>query len=409
MKQGTLEKIQNLAVSLQLVTVEDMRNHSLPQLVTMIANKLNELMNEVHRFETDVIDIVETQNENIQYLLGEGLHLEVATLFEKWMEDGKFETLINQTLFKQINERTDNKIGVDKIGMNMYLYKTTSQNDVDIQLEDIKKCGFNSVYICVYHTYDNYIITPYINDSLISYIIKKAKTLGIKNISIKLHIDGGISLNPSDKNLFFSRWKERVMNYANLLKANSLSELIISNEMSVLTKGNYDNWLDIIQSVKALSVKVGVSYQGFKYVYESVINDLLDVIAVNTYPSLTKKGYDVSHNKATSTIYNKTFDELKYLKSKYPSKDITVSEIGCTRNTDALSIPYGWEFDTQEQSFEPQKIYYKAILSTLCASPNLLTGVYFWSTDDKTKINSFSPFGNSECEDIIKSFLKEVN
>ena len=31
MKQGTLEKIQNLAVSLQLVTVEDMQKHSLPQ------------------------------------------------------------------------------------------------------------------------------------------------------------------------------------------------------------------------------------------------------------------------------------------------------------------------------------------------------------------------------------------
>lgn len=107
MKQGTLEKIQNLAVSLQLVTVEDMRKHSLPQLVTMIANKLNELMNEVHRFETDVIEMVETQNENIQYLLGEGLHLEVATVFEGWMEDGTFDTLINQTALKQINHRID--------------------------------------------------------------------------------------------------------------------------------------------------------------------------------------------------------------------------------------------------------------------------------------------------------------
>jgi hypothetical protein len=403
------KNIRELAKRMGLITVENMCQYTIAQLVVMVANKVNELVNEVWRFETDVQEILKTQNEKIQYLLGEGLHLEVATLFEKWMVDGTFETLINQTLFKQINERTGNKIGVDKIGVNMYLYKTTSQNDVDIQLEDIKNCGFNSVFICVYHTYDNYIITPYISDSLISYTIKKAKTLGIKNISIKLHIDGGISLNPSDKNLFFSRWKERVMNYANLLKANSLSELIISNEMSVLTKGNYDNWLDIIQSVQALDIKVGASYQGFKYVYESVINDLLDVIAVNTYPALTNKGYDVSHNKATSTIYNKTFDELKYLKSKYPSKDITVSEIGCTRNVDSLSKPYGWEFDTQEQSFEPQKIYYKAILSTLCATPNLLTGVYFWSTDDKTKINSFSPFGNSECEDIIKSFLKGVN
>lgn len=107
MKQGTLEKIQNLAVSLQLVTVEDMRKHSLPQLVTMIANKLNELMNEVHRFETDVIEMVETQNEHIQYLLGEGLHLEVATVFEGWLEDGTFDTLINQTALKQVNDRID--------------------------------------------------------------------------------------------------------------------------------------------------------------------------------------------------------------------------------------------------------------------------------------------------------------
>lgn len=107
MKQGTLEKIQNLAVSLQLVTVEDMRKHSLPQLVTMIANKLNELMNEVHRFETEVIEMVETQNENIQYLLGEGLHLEVATVFEGWMEDGTFDTLINQSALNQVNDRID--------------------------------------------------------------------------------------------------------------------------------------------------------------------------------------------------------------------------------------------------------------------------------------------------------------
>ena len=107
MKQGTLEKIQNLAVSLQLVTVEDMRKHSLPQLVTMIANKLNELMNEVHRFETDVIEMVETQNKNIQYLLGEGLHLEVATVFENWMNDGTFDTLINQTALKTVNGRID--------------------------------------------------------------------------------------------------------------------------------------------------------------------------------------------------------------------------------------------------------------------------------------------------------------
>lgn len=107
MKQSTIEKLQNLAVSMQLVTVEDMQKHSIPQLVTMIANKMNELIQEVYRFEGDVSDVVKTQNDNIQYLLGEGLHLEVATVFENWMNDGTFDTLINQTALKQVNDRID--------------------------------------------------------------------------------------------------------------------------------------------------------------------------------------------------------------------------------------------------------------------------------------------------------------
>lgn len=107
MKQSTIEKLQNLAVSMQLVTVEDMQKHSIPQLVTMIANKMNELIQEVYRFEGDVSDVVKTQNDNIQYLLGEGLHLEVATVFEGWMEDGTFDTLINQSALKKVNDRID--------------------------------------------------------------------------------------------------------------------------------------------------------------------------------------------------------------------------------------------------------------------------------------------------------------
>lgn len=175
MKQGTLEKIQNLAVSLQLVTVEDMRKHSLPQLVTMIANKLNELMNEVHRFETDVIEMVETQNENIQYLLGEGLHLEVATVFEGWMEDGTFDTLINQSALKKVNDRID---------------------ETNAQLSDVKqKIPFVNV---VNEGAKNDGITD--NYNILTEIIKKNKkaTLyfpnGIYKISNTLKIDSDVSI-----------------------------------------------------------------------------------------------------------------------------------------------------------------------------------------------------------------------
>ena len=107
MNQNTVEKLQNLAVSLQWVTVEDMKRYTLPQLVTMIANKMNELINEVSRFEDMVFENVKNQNEKIQYLLGEGLHLEVCEVFSGWMNDGTFDTLINHSVLKSVNERID--------------------------------------------------------------------------------------------------------------------------------------------------------------------------------------------------------------------------------------------------------------------------------------------------------------
>ena len=101
------KNIQELAVRMQLVTVEDMCQYTVSQLVVKIANKVNELVNEVWRFETDVQEILKTQNENIQYLLGEGLHLEVENIFDGWVQDGTFDTLLNQSALKKVNDRID--------------------------------------------------------------------------------------------------------------------------------------------------------------------------------------------------------------------------------------------------------------------------------------------------------------
>ena len=101
------KNIQELAKRMGLVTVEDMCQYTIAQLVVKIANKVNELVNEVWRFETDVQEILKTQNENIQYLLGEGLHLEVENIFDGWVNDGTFDTLINQSALKKVNERID--------------------------------------------------------------------------------------------------------------------------------------------------------------------------------------------------------------------------------------------------------------------------------------------------------------
>lgn len=101
------KNIRELAKRMGLISVEDMCQYTIAQLVVKIANKVNELVGEVWRFETDVQEILKTQNENIQYLLGEGLHLEVENIFDGWVQDGTFDTLINQSALKKVNDRID--------------------------------------------------------------------------------------------------------------------------------------------------------------------------------------------------------------------------------------------------------------------------------------------------------------
>lgn len=101
------KNILELARRMNLISVDDMCKYTITQLVVMIANKVNELIDEVGQFESDVVETVKTQSENIQYLLGEGLHLEVENILDGWIQDGTFDTLINQTALKTVNDRLD--------------------------------------------------------------------------------------------------------------------------------------------------------------------------------------------------------------------------------------------------------------------------------------------------------------
>ena len=101
------KNIREMARRMNLVSIDDMCRYSIPQLVVMIANKMNELMDEAGQFESDVQEILKTQNEKIQYLLDEGLLLEVENVFNGWFKDGTFDTLINQSALKKVNERID--------------------------------------------------------------------------------------------------------------------------------------------------------------------------------------------------------------------------------------------------------------------------------------------------------------
>ena len=122
------KNIRELAKRMGLITVENMCQYTIAELVVMVANKVNALVDEVWRFETDVQETLKTQTENIQYLLGEGLHLEVENIFDVWVQDGTFDTLINQSALKKVNDRLDETnaqlSGVNNL-INDYVYAGT--------------------------------------------------------------------------------------------------------------------------------------------------------------------------------------------------------------------------------------------------------------------------------------------
>lgn len=134
------KNIRELAKRMGLITVENMCQYTIAQLVYMVANKVNELIGEVGQFESDVVETVKTQNENIQYLLGEGLHLEVATVFEGWMEDGTFNTLINQTALNQVNKRLEltnaQLTEIANKGTTVEVLERATKEEIDRQLSD---------------------------------------------------------------------------------------------------------------------------------------------------------------------------------------------------------------------------------------------------------------------------------
>ena len=138
------KNIQELAKRMGLITVENMCQYTIAQLVVMVANKVNELVDEVWRFETDVQEILKTQNEKIQHLLGEGLYSEVESIFDGWLHDGTFSTLINQTALKKVNDRIDEtksqlSVKIQEVastGTTTEVLKSTTEKYIKEKLDD---------------------------------------------------------------------------------------------------------------------------------------------------------------------------------------------------------------------------------------------------------------------------------
>lgn len=104
---GLIENVKDLKIALNELTVHDLSVYSMVELYYKVAHKLNEVINELSRFEGVLSDEVIKQNEKLIYLLGEGLEIEVVKEIDNLIKKGFFEELINEKIFSDLNNKID--------------------------------------------------------------------------------------------------------------------------------------------------------------------------------------------------------------------------------------------------------------------------------------------------------------
>ena len=113
-----MDKIKNVAQRLGIITVEDMERYTALELIMMIVDKMIECQ-----------EIVNDHSDKIQHLFNEGLLSEVVQIFDEWLQDGTFDTLINQSALKEVStelSRIDTIVEDTKIG-NAYYFHPAKQ------------------------------------------------------------------------------------------------------------------------------------------------------------------------------------------------------------------------------------------------------------------------------------------
>ena len=367
------KNIQELAKRMGLVTVEDMCQYTIAQLVVKIANKVNELVDEVWRFETDVQETLKTQNEKIQYLLDEGLHLEVENIFDGWVQDGTFDTLLNQSALKKVNDRIDETNAQlsdirnsmikfkPKFSASLWLggvndeygnYDTHSKEEIKAYIDSYKSYGIKNFIIPIEIAFNKNTNNFYIAKNLenIDYAIEYADSVGCNVNCIKLHLihvsNETIGLVGSAN--FQATIRSLVEQLGDRFKSKNITYFTVANELSfIYGDRQYNNFvISLMSSVKNKGFKTGITNAGFIDLFFNTtdeIKDQADAYFINFYPSISNKKQYTTVNDAIVGFESSGILPL-IEKAKREGKPIIISECGIQDYWESLSQPEKWEW-----------------------------------------------------------------
>lgn len=102
-----IDNVNKIKTTLNEISVYNLDVKTAIELYYELAKKVNEVINELSRFEGVVSDELIKQNEKLIYLLGEGLKEQVVIKIDNLIKDGTIQDLINNKIFNELNNKID--------------------------------------------------------------------------------------------------------------------------------------------------------------------------------------------------------------------------------------------------------------------------------------------------------------
>lgn len=102
------DKLKNATLSRELISVYDIEEHSVIELLYYLARELNNVLKDVDKFEADVVELVEKMADELDELLRGGkVESEILKTLIGWRDNGTFDHLIQHSVFKDYEERLE--------------------------------------------------------------------------------------------------------------------------------------------------------------------------------------------------------------------------------------------------------------------------------------------------------------
>ena len=298
------------------------------------------------------------------------------------------------TSTNKLNKITTNENNAcPKFCLDFEMYNNESLESCKAQIDVVKSFGFKEILICVKHTLTKGTwtdITPINPYDTVKAVIDYASSLGITTIGLKPHFNDntGTSWFRMESMAAIETWlngvyKTVLMNLANICVEKNLQYLGVCNEMPYQTMSYQNVWKSICDEIRTKGLKTFCCLTAHEYFNNSVCN-YVDVIGLNMYPYISSKGVATSIDESikgfTKDLRGYNYSEyINKLANRHKDKEIWITEVGCSKNIDALSSPELWEFKTEITDNRIQEIFYSGVIGAFANNLNL-DRICFWSS-----------------------------